>query len=324
MINAPLGFKLLIPGYRRKWRRQYSCMISELQELAPILSYGEDGEAPWIELNDSGLRFFGFWTEKKNIEVYRILKGSLPKSIPVEYFRLAKDCLNRYVYPHMLPGLKPNGYSTDKMFGFHGQHKDSIADIEDEETKVLLYRIFTPKPDDIIIDCGSFLGFGELRVAPEVRAGHIFAVEADNACHELLVRNLEYNKIKNVTSINRAIWNSETELDLQSDFAQANTLVPEVHKGQFIERVKTITIDSLVRDHVLTKVDMLSLTLNGAEVEALEGAKQTLENFRPRIRLAGWYSRDGRKIADITRERLVTLGYEVFVGPRGNILALPR
>ena len=324
MIYAPLDFKLLVPGYRRKWIRQYSCMISELQALAPLLTYGEDGTTPWIELNDSRLRFFGFWTEKKNTEVYRILKGSLPNTIPVEYFRLVKDYLNRYLYPHMLPGLKPTGYLTDAMFGFHGQHKDAIADLENQEVRKRLFEIFKPKPDDVIIDCGSFLGFGELRIAPELSSGQIYAVEADKTCHNLLVRNLEYNKIENVISINKAVWNSETELDLQSDFAQANTLVSEVYQGQSIERVKTITIDSLVRSYALKKLDMLSLTLNGAEVEALEGAKQTLNNFRPRIRLAGWYSRGGKKISDITREQLFTLGYEVFIGPRGNTLAVPR
>ena len=98
----------------------------------------------------------------------------------------------------------------------------------------------------------------------------------------------------------------------------------EVHQGESIKRVKTVTIDSLVRDHALKKVDMLSLTLNGAEVEALEGAKQTLRNFRPRIRLAGWYSRGGKKISEITMEQLLTVGYEVFIGPRGNTLAVPK
>ena len=92
-----------------------------------------------------------------------------------------------------------------------------------------------------------------MRIAPELSSGQIYAVEADKTCHNLLVRNLEYIKIENVISINKAVWNSETELDLQSDFAQANTLVSEVYQGQSIERVKTITIDSLVRSYALKK-----------------------------------------------------------------------
>ena len=67
---------------------------------------------------------------------------------------------------------------------------------------------------------------------------------------------------------------------------------------------------------------LLSLTLNGAEVETLAGAAETLTHFRPRIRLAGWYSRDGRKIWQITQEQLAGHGYDVFVGKRGNVMAL--
>lgn len=324
MVYAPLNLKLLVPGYRKKWVRQYGCMITELQVLAPMLSYGEKDTVPWIEENDSGLRFFGFWTEKKNEEVYRILKGAIPNKIPIEHFRLVKDYLNRYLYPHMLPVLKPMGFATDAMFGFHGQHKDAILDIKDPEQRNFLVKAFTPKRDDIIIDCGSFIGFGELRLSAELETGHIYAVEADHTCHELLVKNMDYNNINNVTCINRAIWNSETELDLQSDFAQANTLVQEVHKAESIERVKTITIDRIVHNFTLKKVDMLSLTLNGAEVEALEGARQTITNLRPRIRLAGWYSRGDKRIAEITREQLSNLGYKVFIGARGNTMAVPN
>ena len=69
---------------------------------------------------------------------------------------------------------------------------------------------------------------------------------------------------------------------------------------------------------------MLSLTLNGAEVEALEGARQTITNLRPRIRLAGWYSRGDKRIAEITREQLSNLGYKVFIGVRGNTMAVPN
>ena len=129
MIPIPLDIKLLLPGYRSRWRARYACMIAELSALAPQLTYGEDDGVPWIELEDANLRLFGFRTEQKNAEVYRILRGVLPPNIPMSHFRLVKDCLNRYLYPHMRPDLKPAGYPAEAMFGFHGQHKDAIADI---------------------------------------------------------------------------------------------------------------------------------------------------------------------------------------------------
>lgn len=321
-MNLPLQLKLLVPGYRGRWRLRYACMISEIESLMPRLSFGVEQETPYIDL-DGGPRLYGFATESANVDVYALLRGDLPAELPLTHFRLVKDCLTRYVYPHMRPDLKPNGFPVDQMFGFHGQHKDAIADLDDASARAELVAAFTPLADDVVIDCGAFLGFGDLRMAETVTAGRIVAIEANRSCHALLGRNLRANGVENVTALHRAVWNRQTELELETGFAQSNTLVAEVYTGPTTEPVQTVTIDEVVAEHDLAKVDMLSLTLNGAEVEALEGAARTLRRFGPRIRLAGWYSRGGRKIWELTKAVLEDAGYRVFVGRRGNVMALP-
>ncbi len=323
MIHIPVRLKALVPGYRAKWRRRYAALLVALREHAPRLEYGQDGDTPWIKIKDSGVQLFGFWAEPDNRDVYDLLRADLPGELPREHFRLVKDYLTRYVYPHMRPDLKPAGYSPEQLFGFHGQHKDAIADIADTAARAELVRAFHPKLDDIIIDGGAFLGFGEVRLAQELPQGHIYAVEADNDCYDLLVRNLACNKIGNVTALHRAVWKEAGELDLETGFAQANTLVREVYQGETTARVRTIAIDQVVEQFGLVKVDMLSLTLNGAEVEALKGAREALTKLRPRIRLAGWYAREGHPIWRWTKADLESYGYRVFVGPRGNVMALP-
>lgn len=321
-MKIPIELKALVPGYRERWRQSYACMLTEIAGLAERVRYGQDGNVPWIEL-ESGPRFHGFATEKANREVFRLLRRDLPAGMPESHFRLVKDCLNRYVYPHMRPDLKPAGYPAASMFGFHGQHKDAIAD-QPEELRAGLNEVFRPKPGEVFVDCGAFLGFGELRIAPEIGDGHLYAIEASGACHRLLQRNLTHNKIANATALHRAVWKDTTELELETSFAQGNSLIEEVQQGSRKERVRTVAIDGLVEEFRLDRLDMLSLTLNGAEVEALEGAAKTLQALRPRIRLAGWYARGGTKIWQLTKTQLETHGYRVFVGPRGNVMALPR
>src|SRR3546814_2475932 len=99
--------------------------------------------------------------------------------MPLRPFRLIKDCITRYVYPHMRPDLKPAGFPVGQMFGFHGQHKDTIADLHDTTVQAVLAEAFRPRHDEVIVDCGCFLGFGELRLAPEIPQGHIYAIEAE-------------------------------------------------------------------------------------------------------------------------------------------------
>ena len=322
-IALPVRIKTMVPGYRAKWRKQCRAMIDEIAKLWPRLRCGEEGGTPWIEV-DGEVRLYGFATEAANREIHHILRADLPPDLPATHFRLVKDCLTRFVYPHLRPDLKPAPYPTEGLFGFHGQHKDAIADLPDPVARARLTAAFLPKVDDVIVDCGCFLGFGELRLAPDLPRGHMYAIEADRKCHALLMRNLAANGAENVTPIHRAAWNEATEMALETSFAQGNSLIAEVHKGSATETVRTITVDGLVAEHGVTKLDMLSLTVNGAEVETLDGATEALATLRPRIRLAGWYSRGERKIWQITKQQLEAYDYDVYVGHRGNLMALPK
>ena len=320
----PLALKKILPFYKARWRRRYRAMIDDIAARIPNLEFGRDGEVPWLQERASGVRIYGFLTEPKNAEVYDLLRGSLPRELPETHFRLMKDYLNRYVYPHMRPDLKPSGYTADEMWGYHGQHKDGIVDQPNATDRQRLIAAFQPRPDDVIIDGGAFLGIGDLRMSRDLRQGRIVAIEANRVCYELLRRNCEYNNVTNVTAQHRALWKERGTLDLEVGFAQANSLVSEVAKGEKKQQVETVSVDGLVEELNLPRVTMLSLTLNGAEVEALEGAQKTLKELRPRIRLAGWYSRNGVPIWKITKGQLERHGYDVFVGPRGNVMGLPR
>lgn len=324
MIPLPFALKRWIPGYTARWRRRYAAMIDEIRRCAPRWRFGQEGATPWLEDETAGVRLYGFLTEPKNADVYDMLQPSLPTALPKTHFRLVKDYINRYLYPHMRPDLKPEGYPVRQLWGFHAQHKDAIADYPDAAARALLRAAFRPSAGDVIIDGGCFLGFGEIRLAPDIRDGRIIAIEANPECHALLERNLTHNRVEGVTALHGALWDREGEMELETGYAQANSLVGEVHRGERRVPVPTLTVDSIVRRYALTRVDMLSLTLNGAEVEALQAAAYTLDTLRPRIRLAGWYYRGGVPIWQITRDLLERHRYRVFVGPRGNVMALPQ
>jgi FkbM family methyltransferase len=321
MIPIPVDIKIMFPGYRKKWKQRYQAMIDHVNEVEKDLICGFESETPWIKSNINNVQLYGFLTEPENIEVIKILKPYLSEELSIKHFRLIKDYINRYLYPHMRPDLKPTGYDVNQLFGFHGQHKDAIYDI-DKKYQIALIDAFKPKKDDVIINCGAFLGFGDISLSPELAEGHIFAIEANKICFDLLKKNINTNNINNVTPLHNAIWNESKEIELECGFAQSNSLIEEVCKGKQTNLVEAVSIDELVDLHNLNKVDMISLTLNGAEVEALQGASNTLDKFRPRIRLAGWYSRDGIKICELTKTILEKHNYNVYIGPRGNLMAL--
>ena len=62
------------------------------------------------------------------------------------------------------------------MEGFHGQHRDNSIDINDINFQT--FKRSLPKDDDVILDCGSFLGFGALALSPLLKNGRIIAIDS--------------------------------------------------------------------------------------------------------------------------------------------------
>ena len=50
--------------------------------------------------------------------------------------------------------------------------------------------------------------------------------------------------------------------------------------------VPLVTVDSLVANLALTRVDFIKLDIEGAEKNAIAGARQTMAHFRPRLAIA--------------------------------------
>jgi len=323
-----LALKLMLPGYRSRWIRRAAVFLRAMKTVSENFSFNDGPDGPTAADRD-GLVLTGFSTPRKDEELFRLLAPALPTGIDLVHFRLARDIVTRYLYPHLRPDLSPEISVDDPtdasaMVGFHGQHKDGVDGIAGLALRDAYRTAFKPSAADVIIDCGAFIGIGAAAVAPLLPDGQLIALEADARNARLLTLNTERNGLPNVKALNRAIWKTHGEtLDLATGEAQANTLRNDVYDGGGRQQVETASIDGLVAEFGLQRVDMLSLTVNGAEVEALEGAEATLSGHRPRVRLAGWYQRDGQNVAALCRPLLEKAGYHVHVGPKLGVLALP-
>ena len=94
--------------------------------------------------------------------------------------------------------------------------------------------------------------------------------------------NVAINDFKNVECLNYAIWDkSGEEIKLYEDIISGHnpTCFGEAEKYSII---KTITLDKLVSDFSLVKIDWLKMDIESAEVKVLKGTKEALkiiENF---------------------------------------------
>lgn len=126
-------------------------------------------------------------------------------------------------------------------------------------------------------------------------SGHVFVFEAEPVNFHRLQEAVKQEGLKNVTLIQGAAWssNGEGELSLSpysgdhkirlDDVKLDNDLRPG---NQQMERIKCrfYSIDDVLSEHGIKYIHYLSVTVNGAELEVLKGAKQTLLNS-PGIRV---------------------------------------
>ena len=100
-------------------------------------------------------------------------------------------------------------------------------------------------------------------------------------CFDLLKTNMFNNNITNVQTYHAALWKENGKMNLSTSEFQANSLIDKgildknnekILSAKDKEFTETITVDSLVEKFSLKKVNYVSLTINGAEPEAIEKA----------------------------------------------------
>ena len=101
-----------------------------------------------------------------------------------------------------------------------------------------------------------------------------------------------------VIVVPKGVWDKDDFLTLRVDpkNSAADTFVLHREGTVGIEKVPLTTIDELVSELNLPRVDYVKLDIEGAEPRALAGAKQTLAKYKPRISIASYHNPDDPKV----------------------------
>ncbi|WP_415280892.1 FkbM family methyltransferase [Candidatus Nitrososphaera sp. FF02] len=147
---------------------------------------------------------------------------------------------------------------------------------------------FTPRQGATVVDIGAHMGrytiIGSKRVGPN---GKVVAIEAHAGNFRLLDSNIELNRLSNVVAINSAVYSRKTSLKLYlPDEDQGYTMHHSVMAGylstkyrdveQKYASVKADTLDNLLSSAGIESVNWIKIDVEGAELEVLKGACDTL------------------------------------------------
>jgi len=191
----------------------------------------------------------------------RLARFFLRRSIreKIDFWVVGKhDCT--YLLPNILENVGFDIY-------INGEYEGDIQD--------LLYRLIPPK--GCFLDLGANIGSIVIPLSkrrPDIQS---IAVEAAPWIFNYLERNVFTNKLGNVQLVNKALFNKDDwELDFFSpqDKFGKGSLSPVFTKEGV--KVKTIKIDTLVKEFHLKKVDVIKIDVEGFEYFAFNGGEELL------------------------------------------------
>lgn len=136
------------------------------------------------------------------------------------------------------------------------------------------YDLFTPEEGEVFIDAGAYDGDsleGFLRWV-DGREYKAYALETSAYMCGLL----KAKQIPNVEVVNRAAWNCEEAL-ISTDTSRGSNVLGI---GEKESDLYGAAIDSMVDGG---KVTFIKMDIEGAELKALEGAKNTIKRYHPKL-----------------------------------------
>jgi len=142
---------------------------------------------------------------------------------------------------------------------------------------------FLPRKGDIVLDCGAHVGtFTDL--ALRLGAAKVVAVEPEPSNLECLRRNFVAEIASGrVVPLQLGVWDSPGTLSLKVGASNSgmNSAVLS-YEGETIQ-IRVSTIDQVVADLGLPRVDYIKIDIEGAEKNALQGARAILNKYKPRL-----------------------------------------
>ncbi len=134
--------------------------------------------------------------------------------------------------------------------------------------------------NDYVLDCGAYTGNTALYFSEKVGPkGKVFSFEPIPDTYKKLHQNIIDSKKKNVVTYNYAISDTSKKV-LFSD--QATPGARQITKGSGVE-VQAISIDDFVAQNNIKQVNFIKLDIEGAEIDALNGCKETCKKFAPTL-----------------------------------------
>jgi len=179
---------------------------------------------------------------------------------------------------------------------------------------------FEPKENFTVVDLGAHVGIYTLKAARKLgMEGRLISVEPEARNYGLLVKNVRFNRCKNVIPVRLAVSNFEGRARFyvkSLTFSHSLLSKLQIHDEGNVKvleatEVAVTTLSHLAKILRVGKIDLLKVDVEGVELEVLEGSIDLLSQHKiSNIVIAAYHAASN---ALTIKGYLEKLGYEVKI-----------
>jgi FkbM family methyltransferase len=252
--------------------------------------FGSISSTLYERLDDADRRRFLLWFLKRwaKIDLVNGVEAGLylKKIQSVKNEPCASVDFNGATY--RLRDFSSQGYPF-KLLGY-----DWVLGVHDVFYNQYEHKDVTLSPDDVIIDAGAFIG--DTAVLFHHKLGghcHIHSFELLDENLALLQHNLAANGVRpEQVVINKLALTDVTGGEILIAPGKTQGAASIFGAAADRDKVQTITLDDYVVHMDLTRVDLIKMDIEGAEMAALRGARLTIQHFKPKLAICLYHKWD--------------------------------
>lgn len=191
-----------------------------------------------------------------------------------EVYHMLADNFSRKVFEYVI---------THRM----GNRLDLVGEIYDKNQ--YFGNDLLRKTKGSVIDCGAYTGDTLRRFMGQLEDNtdyQYYAFEAERENYEQLINWCQRENLSKVQAYNIAVWDKREELSFENDENVDKVSGKIIETGNNVKRIQADSLDNILGS---TKIDLIMMDIEGAEIKALNGARKIIENWNPCLAISSYH-----------------------------------
>lgn len=175
------------------------------------------------------------------------------------------------------------------------------------------------KEGDTAIDAGAFIGVFSIYASKLVgTTGKVFSFEPDLNMLKRFRKHVELNNATNIHVIEKGLWSTETTLVFRGGLELGSSFIKGDDEGETI-KLPVTSVDAVLGNQQVTGQLFIKMNIEGSEIEAVKGAAQTIQKYKPYFAIRTNHMVEGSFTDKRVEEELKTFNYKVKTLEQGVV-----